>query len=81
MALLAFTSLASMHSWDPSARPVPVSTADAARAAVQEGADAVVVDVGGPVMFVVESGEMEELAAGHVLARTSAGYAWLTGQP
>lgn len=76
-ALLAFTGLASLRTWDPGARPVPVSVRDAARAAVQEGAAALLVDVAGPVTFVVETAELAELAAGHVLAPTSAGYAWL----
>ncbi|MFT4263181.1 MAG: SseB family protein, partial [Nocardioides sp.] len=47
-ALLAFTSLATLHAWRPDARPVPVSARDAARAALQDGADAIVIDLAGP---------------------------------
>jgi hypothetical protein len=76
-ALLAFTSLDTLQAWDTGARPVPVSAADAARAAVAENASALLVDVAGPVRFVVETSDLRELAEGHVLCRTSAGYAWL----
>ena len=53
-ALLAFTSLETMHRWDPDARPVPVSAQVAARAALQDGAAALLLDVAGPVRFAVE---------------------------
>jgi hypothetical protein len=76
-ALLGFTSLEALRAWDPKARPVPVSARDAARAALSEGAAALLVDVGGPVPFVVESANLQEIAAGHVLTSTSLGYAWL----
>lgn len=51
LALLAFTGLESMHRWDPEARPVPVPAQVAAQAALQDGADALVVDVAGPVTY------------------------------
>ena len=41
-ALLAFSGEQPMAAWDPSARPVPVTLRKAALAAVQQGADAVV---------------------------------------
>ena len=54
----------------------------AAEAAVQDGAAAMLVDVAGPVLFVVETDDLRELAAGsHVLvevARASARYGWVT---
>ena len=53
-ALLAFTGLEAMHRWDPEARPVPVSAQVAARAALQDGAAALLLDVAGPVRFVTE---------------------------
>lgn len=56
-AYLAFTSMATLGAWQTGARPVPVSFGMAARAAIQDGADAVVVDLAGPVQFVV-SGEV-----------------------
>jgi hypothetical protein len=77
-ALLAFTGLASMQAWDPSARPVPVALPDAARAALQNGAEAVVVDVAGPVLFAVEDDDLRSLAAGDRLARVgAAGWGWV----
>ncbi len=76
-ALLAFTGQEPMRRWDPAARPVPVTFADAARAARQEGADAVVVDVAGPVLFVVEGDDLGSLAQGDRLARLGEQWAWV----
>ena len=45
-ALPVFSSLASLTAWDPDARPVPVSAAAAARAAISEECQVLVVDVG-----------------------------------
>ena len=56
---------------------MPVAVSDAATAALQEQADAIVLDVAGPTTFVVEAEELAELAAGHVLAESPDGYAWL----
>jgi hypothetical protein len=47
-ALPVFTSVAALAAWDPTARPVPVSAARAARSAVAEGCAVAVVDLGGP---------------------------------
>lgn len=77
LALLAFTGTAALQAWSPDARPVPVAVADAARAAVQEQAAALVVDVASPTAFVVETAELLELAAGHVLIETADGFGWL----
>jgi hypothetical protein len=76
-ALLAFTGSEPLRRWDPAARPVPVTLADAARAARQDGADALVVDVAGPVVFVVESDDLAALADGLVLARVDDGWGWV----
>jgi hypothetical protein len=43
-ALLAFSSVATMTAWDPQARPVPVLGKDAALAALDEGASAILLD-------------------------------------
>jgi hypothetical protein len=77
-ALLAFTSTATLHRWDAGARPVPVAAGLAARSAVQEGAHALVVDVAGPVLFVVDGEDLVELAAGRVLVPVSDRFAWVT---
>jgi hypothetical protein len=76
-ALLAFTGSGPLQAWDPAARPVPVTLADAARAARQDDADALVVDVAGPVMFVVETDDLQGLADGLTLARVDDGWGWV----
>ncbi|MCW2712761.1 MAG: hypothetical protein JWP24_2955, partial [Marmoricola sp.] len=63
-ALLAFSCSASLAAWNPEARPVPVTARDAARAALQDGASALLLDVAGPVLFVVEGAELDALARG-----------------
>src|SRR5699024_6780237 len=62
--LLAFTSVASMEQWDRQARPVPVPTRAAAESALADSADAMVVDIAGPVTFPVEAADLRSLAAG-----------------
>ncbi|MCW2754169.1 MAG: hypothetical protein JWQ32_1580 [Marmoricola sp.] len=76
-ALLAFTSMGSLQAWDPQARPVPVTLRRAARSALQDGADAVLVDVAGPVMFAVEGDELNALAQDLVLVRVGPGWGWV----
>jgi hypothetical protein len=79
-ALLAFTGSDALRRWDPQARPVPVPARRAAEAAVQDGAQALVVDVAGPVMFVVETEDLHELAQGHTLVElegVSVRYGWV----
>ncbi|MFT4009267.1 MAG: SseB family protein [Nocardioidaceae bacterium] len=76
LGLLAFTSIASMQRWDPAARPVPVAMRLAAKAALQDGADVVVVDVAGPVTFVVGQRELRALADGLALVRIGDDLAW-----
>lgn len=43
-ALLAFTSVAAMAAWHDTARPLPVTAVDTARAAISDGAAAVLID-------------------------------------
>lgn len=77
LGLLAFTSLASLAAWDPAARPVPVSVAAAAQAALAEGADALLVDVAGPVLLAVERDDLAHLAAGELLVAVGEGFGWI----
>ena len=77
MALLAFSSVARMTAWNKDARPVPVWGRDAARAALDEDATAVLLDLASPTFTVVETTDVEHLAAGHRLVSTDAGPAWL----
>jgi hypothetical protein len=76
-ALLAFTGEEPLRRWDADARPVPVSVSTAAQAATQDGAAAILVDVAGPVMFVVESDDLAELAAGHTLVNVEGRFGWV----
>jgi SseB protein N-terminal domain len=81
-ALLAFTGSEALRRWDPEARPVPVTARDAARSAGQDGAEALVVDVAGPVLFVVEGEDLAALADGWTLTRVSGpATAWAWAKP
>lgn len=75
--LLAFTSAAALTAWNPEARPVPVTTATAAQATLQEEADALVVDVAGPVPFPITGEDLRGVAAGWRLARVGERSAWI----
>ena len=76
-ALLAFSSVAAMAAWNADARPVPVWGREAARAALDEGASAILLDLASPSFTVVETSDIEHLAAGHRLVSTDAGPAWI----
>jgi hypothetical protein len=71
--LLAFTSTAAMARWDPEARPVPVPAATAATAAIQDGAEALLVDLAGPATYVIDGDDLTRLAAGWRLVALSDG--------
>jgi hypothetical protein len=62
-SLLAFTGTESLRAWQDDARPVPLAAPLAARAALDEGADALLVDAAGPVPFAVADAELLLLAA------------------
>jgi hypothetical protein len=61
-ALPVFTGTAALAAWDPTARPVPVTPARAAQAAVAEGCDVIVVDVAGPATRVLRPSMVWALA-------------------
>lgn len=60
--LLAFTGLDALQTWQADARPVPVSGIDAAKAALADGATALVIDVQGPVRTVIQGATLTALA-------------------
>lgn len=62
--LLAFTCVESLRRWNPAARPSPAPTRSAAEAALADGADALVIDLAGPVMFAVDAAGLRSLASG-----------------
>jgi hypothetical protein len=76
-ALLAFTGTAPLQAWNPEARPVPVAARLAARSAIQDGADALVVDVAGPTTLAIEGDDLTGLAAGWRLGRVGERAAWI----
>ena len=77
-ALLAFTGLDALRAWEPRARPVPGTLDDVCATVDEAGAEALLIDVAGPVPFVVESDLVGELAQGRRLVRLDdGGYGWL----
>jgi hypothetical protein len=79
--LLSFTSTETMARWDPEARPVPVTVATAATAAVQDGAEALLVDLAGPASYVVDGEDLTRLAAGWRLVALGDGHGWIGPSP
>ncbi|MDT0319774.1 SseB family protein [Streptomyces millisiae] len=63
-ALPVFTATETLARWRPDARPVAVTTAQALRAAVQENAGALVVDVAGPVSYELSGPALRAVAGG-----------------
>lgn len=63
-AVIAFTGADTVSRWRADARPVPVPAARLWPAAAAEKADAVVIDVAGPVPLVVEGARLGALASG-----------------
>jgi hypothetical protein len=62
-ALPAFTGIETMQRWRPAARPVPVPAASVWQSAVDQ-AQAVVIDIAGPVPLVIEGSRLLALASG-----------------
>ena len=63
-AVIAFTGVETVTRWRADARPVPVPAPHLWPAVAAEEADAVVVDVAGPVPLVIEGARLRALAAG-----------------
>jgi hypothetical protein len=63
-AVIAFTGTETVKRWRPDARPVPVPAARLWPAVAAERADAVVIDVAGPVPLIVEGARLRALADG-----------------
>lgn len=64
-ALPAFSSTETLARWQPDARPVAVPLRQALRAAAQERADTVVIDLAGPVTYELTGSGLRALAGGH----------------
>jgi hypothetical protein len=63
-AVIAFTGADAVRRWRADARPVPVPAQSLWPAVAAEQADAVVIDVAGPVPLVIEGARLAALAAG-----------------
>lgn len=63
-ALPAFSSVEALSRWSAEARPVAVRAHEAARAALQERADTLLLDLGGPAAFPVAGARLFLLARG-----------------
>jgi hypothetical protein len=63
-AVIAFTGTDTIRRWRADARPVPVPASRLWPAVAAERADAVVIDVAGPVPLVVEGARLRALAGG-----------------
>jgi hypothetical protein len=63
-AVIAFTGIAAITRWRADARPVPVPAKSLWPAVAAERADAVVIDVAGPVPLVIEGARLRALADG-----------------
>lgn len=81
VALLVFSSLATLHAWDAEARPVPTAVQVAAQSALQDDAAALLLDVAGPVPVVVQGEDLRALAAGWRLVRVGERSAWIGSTP
>jgi hypothetical protein len=62
-AVIAFTSVDALTRWRPDARPVPVEATRVWQAGVSE-AEAVAIDIAGPIPVIVERARLAALAAG-----------------
>lgn len=81
-AMLAFTGLDALQTWDARARPVPITLDLAAKTALAEGVAAVLVDVAGPHPLALEGDVLTELAAGHRLVELPGGsFGWMVATP
>lgn len=77
-ALPAFTGIDTLMAWRPDARPVPCRLDELAVAAVEQDAEAILVDLAGPHPLVVEGDLLAELARGRRLVRLEdGGWGWL----
>ena len=62
--LLAFSSVPAMAAWDPAARGIPALGAKVAAGALEEGADAVLLDLAGPVRLALDGALLRALGSG-----------------
>lgn len=77
-SLLAFTGLDSLQAWDPAARPVLCLLDELCATAKAAGAQQVLIDVNGPVAFVIAGEALDLLADGNALVEFEGeDFAWV----
>ncbi len=76
---MAFTGLDSLAAWHADARPVPVTLDVLARAALDDRADAVIIDAAGPAALVLERELLDAFAGGQrLVVLEDGGFGWLS---
>lgn len=76
---VGFSGLDSLAAWHPGARPVPVTVDVLAKAALDDHAVALIIDVAGPASLVVEGDLLNALASGQrLVALSDGGFGWLS---
>ena len=63
-ALIAFTGTDAVEYWGPKARPIPRAAFEVAQGAVEQGYDAIVLDMSGPTPLAVDGNLLSLLAIG-----------------
>ena len=77
-ALLAFTGLDALQAWRADARPVPGTLDEVASTVGEAGCQVVLVDIAGPVPFVIGDDLVSELAQGRRLVELEdGGFGWM----
>lgn len=80
--LLAFTGLDSLQEWRPDARPVPCTLDEVCGSVEPAGATRVLIDVAGPVQFVIAGEALQHLADGFAVAELEEQeFAWVKYAP
>lgn len=76
--LLAFTGLDALQAWDATARPVPCLLDELCATVKAAGAEQLLIDVAGPVPFVIAGEALDLLADGQALVEfEGAEFAWV----
>lgn len=76
--LLAFTGIDALRAWQPDARPVPCLLDELCATVRPAGAEQLLIDIAGPVPFVIAGEALDLLADGNALVEFEGeGFAWV----